>query len=152
MFLPLAEQGDADAQFNLGIMYDNGNDAYNRKDYKTAYKLWLPLAEQGDAKAQFMMGSMYYVGQGVPKDYKKAVEYYSTAIKQDPKNPLYLNNLAEAYRLNGQVEKAKSVLKFINVPSFQVPNMALSENTLKPIVSGGTTNNESFEVLFLDQY
>ena len=35
-----------------GDDYQDGWDAYERQDYKTAYKLWLPLAEQGDADAQ----------------------------------------------------------------------------------------------------
>ena len=46
----------------------DGLDAVQRKDYKTAYKLWLPLAEQGDATAQNNLGSMYEKGQGVPQD------------------------------------------------------------------------------------
>jgi uncharacterized protein len=47
----------------------DGVDAYEIKDYETAYKLWLPLAEQGDAKAQYNLGVMYGKGQGVPLDY-----------------------------------------------------------------------------------
>jgi len=62
--------------------YQDGNDAYNRKDYKTAYKLWLPLAEQGDAKAQYNLGQMYYEGQGVPQDHKEAVKWYRLAAEQ----------------------------------------------------------------------
>ena len=36
--------------------YQDGKDAYERKDYKTAYKLWLPLAEQGVASGQNALG------------------------------------------------------------------------------------------------
>ena len=43
----------------FGDDYQDGVDAYKRKDYKTAYKLWLPLAEQGNAKAQYNLGVMY---------------------------------------------------------------------------------------------
>ena len=38
--------------------FQDAVDAYKRKDYKTAYKLFLPLAEQGDTSAQFSMGIM----------------------------------------------------------------------------------------------
>jgi TPR repeat protein len=38
---PLAAQGDADAQFNLGIMYDNGKGV--PEDYKTAMKWYKKL-------------------------------------------------------------------------------------------------------------
>jgi TPR repeat protein len=47
---PLAKQGNADAQYNLGGMYDNGQGV--PQDYKTAVKWWKLAAEQGDADAQ----------------------------------------------------------------------------------------------------
>jgi len=53
----------------FGDDYQDGVDAYKRKDYKTAYKLWLPLAEQGNAKAQYNLGVMYAKGRGFPQDY-----------------------------------------------------------------------------------
>ena len=42
---PLAKQGDAFAQFNLGLMYDNGQGV--PQDYKTAVKWYKLAAEQG---------------------------------------------------------------------------------------------------------
>ena len=58
----LAEQGDATAQFFLGLMYDEGegvpeNDAEAVKWYRLA-------AEQGDATAQTNLGVMYAIGAG----------------------------------------------------------------------------------------
>jgi len=44
----------------FGDDYKDGRDAYNRQDYKTAYKLWLPLAKKGNAEAQFNLGLMYF--------------------------------------------------------------------------------------------
>jgi TPR repeat protein len=46
---PLAEQGDAVAQFNLGVMYQQGQGV--SQDYQTALKWYALAAEQGDAKA-----------------------------------------------------------------------------------------------------
>ena len=46
--------------------YQDGLDAHERKDYKTAYKLWLPLAEHGVALVQNNLGVMYDKGLGVP--------------------------------------------------------------------------------------
>jgi hypothetical protein len=40
------------------------------------------LAEKGDAKAQFFMGKLYAKGDGVPKDFGKAVEYYRRSAVQ----------------------------------------------------------------------
>ena len=62
----LAEQGDAKAQFNLGIMYERGQGVL--QDYKTAVKCYILAAEQGYAKAQYNLGVMYALGQGVIAD------------------------------------------------------------------------------------
>ncbi len=52
----------------------DGVNAIERKDYKTAHKLFLTLAEQGDTTAQSFLGSLYNEGLGVPQDYKEAVK------------------------------------------------------------------------------
>jgi len=64
---PLAEQGDADAQFNLGVMYDMGLGV--PQDYQEAVRWYRRAAEQGNAGAQNNLGFMYGNAQGVPKDY-----------------------------------------------------------------------------------
>ena len=66
-WLPIAEQGNADAQYNLGIMYDNGYGV--PQDYAEAVRWYRLAAEQGYAKAQFVLGVMYDNGRGVPQDY-----------------------------------------------------------------------------------
>ena len=66
-FLVHAEQGDADAQFNLGVMYANGRGVL--KDEAEAVRWSRLAAEQGDADAQFSLGVMYANGLlGVLKD------------------------------------------------------------------------------------
>jgi TPR repeat protein len=45
-----AEQGDADAQFNLGVCFDNGEGV--AKDPVEAVKWYRMAAEQGDARAR----------------------------------------------------------------------------------------------------
>jgi uncharacterized protein len=59
--------------------FQDGWNAYEKKDYKTARELWLPLAEQGEPKAQFFLGFMYDFGQGVPEDNEEAVKWYQLA-------------------------------------------------------------------------
>ena len=51
--------------------FQDATDAYERKDYETAYKLILPLAEQGYAEAQYNLGIMYSKGQGVQQNFHK---------------------------------------------------------------------------------
>ena len=62
-----AEQGDAQAQNNLGVMYEQGNGV--AQDHAEAARLFRLAAEQGNAQAQLSLGIMYGNGKGVPQDY-----------------------------------------------------------------------------------
>ncbi|MDD0759736.1 tetratricopeptide repeat protein, partial [Shigella sonnei] len=64
--LQAAEQGNAAAQFNLGVMYENGQGV--RQDYVQAVQWYRKASEQGDAQAQYNLGLMYYDGRGVRQD------------------------------------------------------------------------------------
>ena len=79
-FKPLAEQGDADVQFILGVMYKNGQGVL--QDDKEAVKWYTKAAEQGVAAAQFNLGVMYDTGEGVLQDDKEAVKWYTKAAEQ----------------------------------------------------------------------
>jgi len=81
LWLPLAEQGDAYAQFNLGYMYAKGEGV--PQDYAEAVKWYRKAAGQGDADAQFNLGIIYDQGKGVPQDYAKAVRWYRKAADQE---------------------------------------------------------------------
>jgi hypothetical protein len=77
---PLASRGMAEAQYNLGIMYDEGQGV--PQDY-TAAVMWYRLAaDQGFASAQYAVGVMYYKGEGVPQDYAAAMRWYRLAADQ----------------------------------------------------------------------
>ena len=77
---PLAEQGNARAQYSLGIMYKNGQGV--PQDYAAALKWYRLAAEQGNADAQYSLGVTYDLGQGVPQDYAAAVKWYRLAAEQ----------------------------------------------------------------------
>ena len=62
------EQGDVDAQNNLGVMYAKGTGV--SRDEKKAVSLYTKAAEQGLATAQYNLGSMYAEGKGVTKNDK----------------------------------------------------------------------------------
>jgi TPR repeat protein len=62
--------------------FNDGYDAYQKGDYKTAFNEWKPLAEQGDVDAQYNIGWLYRNGKGVLKDYKEAVKWYRKAAEQ----------------------------------------------------------------------
>ncbi len=78
---PLAEQGDASAQFSLANMYHNGRGTL--KGGKEEVKWYRKAANQGHAKAQYNLGMMYSFGINVLKDLSKA-KYW---IKKSYENP-----------------------------------------------------------------
>ena len=80
IWIPLAEQGDDDAQFGLGYMYDEGQGV--PQDDAEAAKWYLKAAEQGYAEAQINLGSMYENGKGVPQDDAEAVTWYRRSAEQ----------------------------------------------------------------------
>ena len=75
LWKPLADQGDALAQLNLGLMYSTGEGV--PQDYVEAVKWTRKAADQGLAQAQFNLGVMYSKGQGVPQDYVEAHKWYN---------------------------------------------------------------------------
>mgnify|MGYP006156604439 CR=1 FL=1 len=77
---PLAEAGDAAAQYNLALMYRNGKGV--PQDYAEAIRWYRLAAEQGLAEAQTNLGIMYDNGEGVPQDYAEAVKWWRLAAEQ----------------------------------------------------------------------
>ena len=75
--LQAAEQGNATAQYNLGVMYDNGQGV--RQDDAQAVHWYRKAAEQGNVEAQHNLGAMYANGQGVRRDHKIAKEWLGKA-------------------------------------------------------------------------
>ncbi len=62
--------------------YNEGVDAYQKKDYATAMAEWKPVAEKGDLDAQYNVGAMYSHGEGVKQDYERAAAWYRKAADQ----------------------------------------------------------------------
>ena len=76
----LAEQGDAEAQFNLGCCYENGDGV--AKDKSEAVKWYRKAAEKGLVDAQRQLGRCYEKGNGVAKDEDEAKKWYKQANEQ----------------------------------------------------------------------
>ena len=91
--LKAAEQGDARAQFNLGVCYENGTGV--DKDASEAVKWYRKAAEQGHTRAQCNLGWCYMNGVGVAKDAAEAVRWYRKAAEQGEAVAQY--NLGECY-------------------------------------------------------
>lgn len=75
---PLAERGDAQCQYVLGLAYGLGRGV--RRDYGAAAKWYRLAADQGVAEAATNLGTLYANGKGVPQDYAQALLWWRKAI------------------------------------------------------------------------
>jgi TPR repeat protein len=80
LFLPLAEQGNAEAQNNIGVLYIRGQGV--QKNGLEAMKWFRLAANTGMAKAQYNLGRMYAFGIGVPPNVREAAAWYRRAADQ----------------------------------------------------------------------
>jgi TPR repeat protein len=72
-----ANEGDADAQFWLGLEYRHG--AFGLTDYRQALHWLQKAAEQELPNAQYTLGQMYELGEGVPKSDTVAARWFKAA-------------------------------------------------------------------------
>jgi len=123
-FKPLAEEGNAEAQYFVGFMYDTGEGVAKDKDeaakwYRkaaeqghleaqlrmlTCYLVhekdidWLrKSAEEGDAIAQCLLGTAFAKGQGVPQDHAEAAKWYRMSADQGNDNSQFSLGWMYAY-------------------------------------------------------
>lgn len=78
----LAENGDAEAQNELGMAYASAKKGVKKPDLKEAFKWVRMAAESGLDRAQYHLGGFYFYGSGVPKDYEEAMKWYRKAAEQ----------------------------------------------------------------------
>jgi len=86
-FQPLAASGNAEAQFYVGLMYDNGEGV--PQDYRQvvthvqqAMAWYRKSAEQGFAPAQTNLGILLETGGQIERNYKEAASWYRKAAEQ----------------------------------------------------------------------
>lgn len=103
-----AEQGDASAQFDMGMKYAKGEGV--GQDDAEAVKWFRKAADKGLADAQVILGQYYFNGYGVPQDNTQAVKWHRKAAEQGNKDALfYLGN--DYYKGIGVLQdKAQAVI------------------------------------------
>jgi TPR repeat protein len=104
-FTPLAEQGNAAAQYNLGLMYRDGLGVL--QDDKTAMKWYTLAAEQGNANAPSNLGVMYAEGEGVLQDYVYAHMWFNIAASSGHKDASENRDIIAKRMTPSQIERAQ---------------------------------------------
>jgi len=94
-WLAAADQGDAEAQFQLGVMYCTGGDV--PQDLAQANSWYLRAAEQGHRYAQYNIAVMLFHGQGIRQDRAAAFAWSAKAAAQGvPEAEVLLGDLYAA--------------------------------------------------------
>ncbi len=75
-----ADQGDADAQYILGVKFAKGRGV--PQSDSEAIKWFQKAAEKKHVDAQYILGLMYATGRGVPESDSEAVKWYQKAAGQ----------------------------------------------------------------------
>ena len=135
-----AEQGDAEAQFNLGYIYATGLGV--PVDDTEAIYWYRKSAEQGYVTAEFHLGLMYLKGEGVPEDYVEAAHWLKQSAEQGHSEGQHLLGLLYAAG-KGVPENPKVAYAWISIAAAQGVELAQRD---KEIVSGGMTHEEIAEV------
>jgi TPR repeat protein len=102
---PIANQGNASAQLNLGGMYYRGQGV--QQNYAEAAKWYRLAAYQGNATAQLNLGGMYYMGQGVPQDYLEAHKWATLAVAGGEKKAAENLRIVERRMTREQIARAQ---------------------------------------------
>jgi TPR repeat protein len=117
---PMAEKGYAFAQFNMGVLYDQGKGV--PQDNALAIQWYQKAAEQGLPQAQVNLGIMYQEGQGVKQDYIRAYFWYALADSQgDGQAPQAKRDIAKKMT-PAQIESAeRQVKEYQAAHPFRIP-------------------------------
>ena len=81
-WLPRAQQGIGEAQYNLGLLYARGQGV--PQDDGQAIQWFRRAADQGYAPAQYSLGVMYAEGRGVSQDVAEAYFWLNLAAARFP--------------------------------------------------------------------
>ena len=124
LWSPLADDGMAAAQCNLGTLYQFGRAA--TQDYAEAIRWYRRAAHQGFAPAQHNLGVMYHNGEGVIQDFIRAYMWWSLAASQGLKDATKVRDALADLMSPDQIAKAKSLTakwkpKKSTLHSYQAP-------------------------------
>ena len=160
----MAKAGDPVAQYNLGVMYAQGEGL--EQDYTEAVKWYRKAADQGRAEAQYNLGVMYDNGEGVEQDYVQALKWYNLSAASGDENAKTNRDALEALMTSAQIEEAQRLslnvqpqlavnakppptIRTVSVPPPASTKITLSSDGKTIIISGDIDRGsaERFKIL-----
>ena len=112
----------------FGVSCDNlrdqdGDKAYDRGDYATAFANYTKAASVGQVHAQHMLGVMYWDGDGVPQDAAQAVHWFRKAAKAGDTDAQY--KLGQMYEHGeGAPQNFVQAHRWFNIVAAYAPDIA----------------------------
>lgn len=101
---PLAENGEATAQYNLGIMYENGWGV--PQDPAQAVQWYREAAKSGNIRFILHLATMYSLGKGVPTDFVQAYMFFSIAAEMGDSHGVKGRDLHAEAMTSAQITEA----------------------------------------------
>jgi hypothetical protein len=118
LWRPLADKGDAEAQYRLGTLYAEGKGV--EQSDATAMTWFLRAAEQGNSLAQYNAGASYAAGLGVAKSDADAAKWFRRAADQGM--PYAQINLGLMYASgHGVTQDYTEAMKWLQLALFGLP-------------------------------
>jgi TPR repeat protein len=107
LWRPLAETGNDDAQYNLGLLHHKGWGT--AIDLKQAHEWYTRAANQGNPDAMYNLGVMYLIGEGVFPSPRQALELFTHAANRQHPPSLYNLGVMHAYGMGCQQDAERAV-------------------------------------------
>jgi len=104
-----AEEGVAEAQFVLGLMYYTGRGVAH--DYREAVRWYTKAAKQGIASAQYNLGVVYGNGHGVAQDYKCAYMWWDILASSGEAEAVKNRDILAKEMTPSQIGKAQDMAR-----------------------------------------
>lgn len=147
VWLTAAEAGDAEAQVNVGEIFEKGLGA--EPNYEAAVIWYQKAADQGNKQGLFNLGTMYEQGHGVPADRVHALNLYRQAWGL-PEDSVIFQETARAERaaleqkLNQQLAQKNAQVRLLEkqIGSLQKNVKASSRKAQASSAANSSLNNE----------
>ena len=116
IWTPLAESGLSNAQYNVGLMYHNGQGT--SQNFSKAFKWFLMSSEQGNLNSIRLISTMYALGKGVEKDFLKSYMWAKIGSDNNDQNSkLLLDGLIKEMK-DSEINQAEILVTECNNKNF----------------------------------